>query len=39
MVIPEAGSWDLEIMQLVRKDMDVNEYERLPNIILRHKLK
>jgi len=26
-------------MKLVRNDMDVNEQERLSNIILRHKLK
>jgi len=26
------------LMQLVRKDMDENEHERLSNITLRHKL-
>jgi len=28
-----------KIFILVRKDMDLNEHERLSNIILRHKLK
>jgi len=28
-----------DYLTLVRKDMDVNEHERLSNITLRHKLK
>ena len=30
---------DPVLLQLVRKDMDVNEHERISNITLRHKLR
>jgi hypothetical protein len=30
---------DPVLLQLVRKDMDLNEHERISNITLRHKLR